>query len=82
MVIRFLLRRINTCFTKYFDICGFQTQILVAYAGGRFVNFWGLVTASIEWDSRVGKGISAQASHRTVREVLTSYGSYHIIKHA
>ena len=29
---------------------------------------------------RVGKGISAQASHRTVREALTSYGSYHIIK--
>ena len=24
---------------------------------------------------RVGKGISAQASHRTVREALTSYGS-------
>ncbi len=30
---------------------------------------------------RVGKGISAQASHRTVREALTSYGSYHITKH-
>ena len=27
--------------------------------------------------SRVGKGISAQASHRTVREALTSYGSCH-----
>ena len=26
---------------------------------------------------RVGKGISAQASHRTVREALTSYGSYY-----
>jgi len=26
-------------------------------------------------ESRVGKGISAQASHRTVREALTSYGS-------
>ena len=26
-------------------------------------------------DSRVGKGISAQASHRTVRETLTSHGS-------
>jgi len=31
-------------------------------------------------DGRVGKGISAQASHRTVREALTSYGSYHTIK--
>jgi hypothetical protein len=30
--------------------------------------------------SRVGKGISAQASHRTVREALTSYGSCHTIK--
>ena len=29
---------------------------------------------------RVGKGISAQASHRTVREALTSYGSYYTIK--
>jgi hypothetical protein len=29
---------------------------------------------------RVSKGIAAQASHRTVREALTSYGSYHIIK--
>jgi hypothetical protein len=26
---------------------------------------------------RVGKGISAKASHRTVREALTSYGSYY-----
>ena len=26
---------------------------------------------------RVGKGISAQASHRTLREALTSYGSYY-----
>ncbi len=26
---------------------------------------------------RVGKSISAQASHRTVRETLASYGSYH-----
>ena len=33
-------------------------------------------------ESRVGKGISAQASHRTVREALASYGSYHITKHA
>ena len=31
-------------------------------------------------ECRVGKGIAAQASHRTVREALTSYGSYHIIK--
>ena len=30
-------------------------------------------------ESRVGKGISAQASHRTVREALTSYGSCHAI---
>jgi len=29
---------------------------------------WGL-------QSRVGKGISAQASHRTVRDSLPSYGS-------
>lgn len=29
---------------------------------------------------RIGKGISAQAAHRTVREALTSYGAYHIIK--
>ncbi|MDY0077768.1 MAG: hypothetical protein RBR87_10900, partial [Bacteroidales bacterium] len=27
--------------------------------------------------SRVGKGISAKASHRTVREPLDSYGSCH-----
>ena len=26
---------------------------------------------------RVGKGISAQASHRTVLEILTSHGSSH-----
>ena len=26
---------------------------------------------------RVGKGFSAQASHGTVREALTSYGSYY-----
>ena len=31
-------------------------------------------------EGRVGKGISAQASHRTVREALTSYGSYYTIK--
>ena len=29
--------------------------------------------------SRVGKGISAQASHRTVREPLNSYGSSHSV---
>ncbi len=34
----------------------------------------------VKKQSRVGKGISAQASHKTVREALTSYGSYHIIK--
>ena len=28
---------------------------------------------------RVGKDISAQASHRTVREALTSYGSYYSV---
>jgi hypothetical protein len=28
-------------------------------------------------ESRVGKGIAAQASHRTVRESLDSYGSSH-----
>ena len=30
-----------------------------------------------KWNSRVGKGISAQASHRTVLEILTSHGSSH-----
>ena len=30
---------------------------------------------SIRKDSRVGKGISAQAAHGTVRESLPSYGS-------
>ena len=29
----------------------------------------------IRADSRVSKGIAAQASHRTVRETLTSHGS-------
>ena len=28
-------------------------------------------------EGRVGKGISAQASHGTLREALTSYGSYY-----
>jgi hypothetical protein len=31
-------------------------------------------------DGQVDKGVSAQASHRTVREALTSYGSCHAIK--
>ena len=30
-------------------------------------------------ESRVGKGISAQAPHRTVLETLTSHGSSHSI---
>jgi hypothetical protein len=30
-------------------------------------------------ESRVGKGISAQASHRTVLETLTSHGSSHSV---
>ena len=29
-------------------------------------------------DSRVGKGISVQAAHRTVRESLPSYGSCYL----
>ena len=33
------------------------------------------------YGSRVGKGISAQASHRTVRDTLASYGSYYTVKH-
>ena len=35
----------------------------------------GLSSVWICGECRVGKGISAQASHRTVREALTSYGS-------
>jgi hypothetical protein len=42
--------------------------------GKTTVDSWGLKMAP--WrHSRVGKGISAQASHRTVRESLPSYGS-------
>ena len=33
-------------------------------------------------NSRVGKGISAQASHRTVRDSLPSYGSCHSNHHS
>jgi len=38
------------------------------------------VAGATRLERRVGKGISAQASHRTVREALTSYGSYYTIK--
>ena len=36
-------------------------------------------TVNIPNNSRVGKGISAQASHRTVRDSLPSYGSCYTI---
>ena len=35
----------------------------------------GSISKKIRRNSRVSKGISAQASHRTVREPLNSYGS-------
>ncbi len=42
------------------------------------IEFDNIVTAYRNgYEGRVGKSLTAEASHRTVRETLASYGSYH-----
>ena len=47
----------------------------IDYSGGKGVLNIDFVEERNELQGRVGKGISAQASHRSVREALASYGS-------
>jgi hypothetical protein len=57
---------------------GAPTSYLIIYAVIMFANCCIVFVAYCKgYEGRVGKSLTAKASHRTVRETLASYGSYH-----